>query len=99
MRDQGTCSDLEDDRSVDCATLTDEERQYIQAAALLLSAIAVATDRRPGMTNDAIAELLGWDRIKARRVANQLGRTGIMAKRSHVRAVAAAARRGEDALA
>lgn len=98
MRDRGTRPDLEDDRSVDCSTLTDEERKYLQAAALLLGAIAVATDRRPGMTNDAIAELLGWDRIKARRVAKQLGRTGIMAKRSHVCAVAAAARRGGDAL-
>ena len=98
MRDQGTRQD-DDDRSVDCSTLTDEERQYIQAAAVLLQAIATSKDRCPGMTNEAIGELLGWDRTKARRVAKQLARTGVMAKRSHVLEVVAATRRGEDVLA
>lgn len=70
--------------NVDGATLTDDERAYLRAAATLLAAIAEATEIAPGMNNRNIAELLGWGWERAKRVARGLRRTGVMAKSSHI---------------
>jgi carbamoylphosphate synthase large subunit len=86
MRDQGT----RPPETIDCSSLTDEERQFLRVSANLLAEIAVAEGPVPMQCLANIAEMLGWPRERAARVARGLARFGLVSKRSAVRAATAA---------
>jgi hypothetical protein len=79
--------------SFDGSTLSDEERDYLRASAGIMAAIAESRGSAPGLNSDTIAGVLGWTSDRATAVARQLQRTGLIAKKSHIRSVVAAALR------
>lgn len=87
MRDQGTRPNLNDDTPIlNNSELTDEERQFIRASANLLAEITIAEGPVPMQCVRNIAAVLGWDRDRVRRVARQVARFGLIAKRSEIAA-------------